>query len=242
MGTLLAHLLVAYIALVAPWLGRFRYLQLQNQLAAQIEGARERFYKLAVLQQYARIALVLLIWLLWRIPGAALGLTTPTSWETTATMLAIFLAAIIVSTIRFRYRGDKQLRRLQKSIGAIIPTTASERVWFAFIGFNAGISEELVFRGFLLYYLSTYVPNLGTTWTLVISSALFGFCHFYQGRRGILLTTFAGFAFGMLYLGSGSLLIPMILHALVDIRLVFILTPKRLQTLQEKTQAATATA
>ena len=242
MATALAHLLVAYIALVAPWLGRFRYRQLQNQLAAHIAGARERFYKLAVLQQLARIALVLLIWLLWRIPGAALGFTNPFSWQTTASLLTIFLLAGILSTVWFRYRGDKQLKRLQKNIGAIIPTTAPERFWFALTGLNAGISEELVFRGFFLCYLGTYAPNLGTTWMLVISSAIFGFCHLYQGVRGVLLTALVGFGFGVLYLTSGSLLFPIVVHSLIDVRLVFILTPQRSQSLQEKTQVAAARA
>ena len=132
------------------------------------------------------------------------------------------------------------MKRLQKSISAIIPTTSSERLWFAAIGFNAGISEELVFRGFLLYYLSTFAPNLGATWMLVISSAIFGFCHLYQGIRGVLITAFLGYGFAMLYLGSGTLLVPMIVHALVDIRLLFILTAKRLQSLQEKSQSAAA--
>lgn len=238
MGTLLAHLLVAYITLAAPWVGRFKYRQLQRQIAAQTEGARGRFYRLAVLQQIARIAVVLLICLLDGVQPVALGLTKPNSWQTTVASLGGLLLVVIVSTVWFRHRGDKQLRRLQKSIGALIPTSASERIWFSLIGFNAGISEELVFRGFLFYYLRTYTPIVDVAWMLVITSAVFAFCHLYQGMRGVFLTGLFGVCAGMLYLGSGSLLLPMAVHAMVDLRLVFILTPRRLQLLQQSKAAA----
>jgi membrane protease YdiL (CAAX protease family) len=233
----LAHLLVVYVVLVAPWLSRFKYRQLQEKVAAGIPDVRSRFYKMAVAQQAARTATVLAIWQSASIPRRALGLVAPASWQTAAQTLSILLLALVVSVVLFRYWGDWQLRRALKMVGALIPSSASERRWFAAISVGAGISEELLFRGFLLFYLSVYTPSLSSTQRIVLSSLLFGFCHLYQGWFGVLGTSALGFGFALLYVGSGSLLVPVVVHAAVDLRMLLILTPKRLQALEKKNPA-----
>jgi uncharacterized protein len=236
-ASFLAHLLVAYIVLIAPWLSRFKYRQLQQKLAAGEFGAKIRFYRVAVIQQIARTLVVFSIFLLGSIPLHTLGLTAPESWQHSAHMLTILLIAVAASVVIFRYRGDWQLRRLVKMVSALIPTSATERRWFAAIALGAGISEEIVFRGFLLFYLESYA-RLSSMEMIVASSLIFGFCHIYQGWFGVLGTTFAGFCFAFLYVSSGSLLVPIVLHAAIDIRLLLILTPERLASLQ-KTKEAT---
>jgi membrane protease YdiL (CAAX protease family) len=124
-------------------------------------------------------------------------------------------------------------------VSALIPTSAAERRWFAAIALGAGISEEIVFRGFLLFYLESYA-RLSSMEMIVVSSLLFGFCHIYQGWFGVLGTTFAGFCFAFLYVSSGSLLGPIIVHAAVDLRLLLILTPERLASLQKTKEATLA--
>jgi len=233
---LLAHLLVAYIVLIAPWLSRFKYRQLQQKLAAGDLTARIRFYRIGVLQQALRTLLVLAICLLGSIPLPTLGLAAPASWHQSGQTLSIVFVAIAVSVILFRYRGDWQLRRLMKMVGALIPTSSTERGWFAAIALGAGVSEELVFRGFLLLYLNSYT-SLSSMAVIVISSLIFGFCHLYQAWIGILATTLAGLCFALLYVGSGSLLVPIIVHAALDFRILLILTPARLASLQQTKEA-----
>ena len=141
----------------------------------------------------------------------------------------------------FRYRGDWQFQRLRKTIGAILPISKSERWWFAAVGIGAGLSEELLYRGFLLYYLWVWLPGLDWTQRIIISSLIFGLAHLYHGWKGILGTTVYGFCFAWLYAGSGSLLIPMTIHAAVDLRILAILTPKPQQLLEQEKRAAFAT-
>jgi membrane protease YdiL (CAAX protease family) len=47
---------------------------------------------------------------------------------------------------------------------------------------------------------------------------LFGLAHAGQGVKGVLATAAMGLLFGWLYVASGTLLLPMVLHALVDLR------------------------
>jgi membrane protease YdiL (CAAX protease family) len=51
---------------------------------------------------------------------------------------------------------------------------------------------------------------------------IFGFAHSYQKIPSIILTSFAGAFFCMLYVKTGSLLWPILLHALVDLRFAFL--------------------
>ena len=239
MASLLAHVLVAYIVLIAPWLSRFKYRQLQQKLAAGNLTARIRFYRIGALQQTIRIVLVLSICLLGSIPLPTLGLAAPASWHDSGQTLSILFVAIAISVVLFRYRGDWQLRRLIKMVGALIPTSSLERRWFAAIALGAGISEEIVFRGFLLFYLDSYT-RLSSIEMIVVSSLIFGFCHLYQGWLGVLVTTFAGLCFAFLYVSSGSLFVPIVVHAAIDLRILLILTPARLASLQQTKEVTLA--
>ena len=60
---------------------------------------------------------------------------------------------------------------------------------------------------------------------VLVAAVAFGLAHAYQGRAGILLTGLLGGVMAALYLGTGSLLLPVLLHAAIDLR--FLLVPTR---------------
>jgi len=194
-------------------------------------GARIRFYQIACIQQLARILIVLALCLLGSIPPRAMGLAAPISWYDTGRVLTILAVVLAASIVLFHFVGDWQLRRLLKMVGALVPASATERRWFALVGLGAGVSEEIVFRGFLFFYLGTFT-HFSSTQIIVASSLLFGFCHIYQGWFGVLGTSLAGFCLAFLYAVTGSLLVPIVVHAALDLRLLLILTPKRIEKLQ----------
>ena len=78
-------------------------------------------------------------------------------------------------------------------------------------------------------YLNQNFAGLDTWALILISSAVFGFAHLYQGWRGTMLTAVLGSAFGMLYTLTGNLLAPVVVHAAVDLRLLIIVTPERMR-------------
>jgi uncharacterized protein len=240
---LVSHLLVAYVVLVEPWLGYHLYEKLKAQVAAGVVGAKQRFYRTVVTHQLIAIALVLAIWRIGSIPGKDLGLCLPTSWQLLLPFIAGFVPAVGVVMLLMRKRGSQRLKTMVKIVGALLPVSSAERSWFAGVSVGAGISEELVFRGFLLYYIAINLPGLGIVERIALASIVFGLCHFYQGWRGVLGTAILGAVFAGLYVATGSLLLPVVLHALFDLRILLIFTPKRLQALQDEgtAQAAQAT-
>ena len=52
---------------------------------------------------------------------------------------------------------------------------------------------------------------------LFVAGLLFGLAHAYQGPRGVLQTGVVGLGLAVLYVFTGSLWVPMALHAFVDL-------------------------
>lgn len=225
----LMHLAAAYLAFVAPWMGARAYRALQARLARGDAAARVRYYRNILLRQAAAVAAMALIWLAAGLPAWRLGLAAPGGeW---IVVIGVLLAGVALSIVLFRCTGDFMLRRLVRLADAFLPRSTAERRWFAAISFGAGVSEEMVFRGFLFYYIATFLPVTDMTGVMLLSSAVFGYCHIYQGWRGALLTGIIGLVFAWLYAESGSLCPSILVHAAVDARIPLILTPKRLASL-----------
>jgi membrane protease YdiL (CAAX protease family) len=75
------------------------------------------------------------------------------------------------------------------------------------------VGEEIVFRGYLMAYFDSLVGPAGA---VLASSLIFGLGHAYQGVAGIVKTGVAGLLFAGVYVATGSLLAPMLLHAVTD--------------------------
>jgi membrane protease YdiL (CAAX protease family) len=80
--------------------------------------------------------------------------------------------------------------------------------------------EELLFRlalPALLFGVLEGVPGAGAL-SFGIAALVFGVLHLYQGPLGILFSFILGVVFSLLYLASGTIIAPIVLHALVDLR------------------------
>ncbi len=116
-------------------------------------------------------------------------------------------------------------RKLMPDFSALLPATAREKYLWTALAFSAGICEEIVFRGWLLPTLQG-IFALGGMALILIASALFGLAHAYQRITGMLLTALAGVLFCVLYIKTGSLLVPILLHILVDLRFAVLPAPR----------------
>lgn len=229
-SAVLSHVVVVYLVCVLPWLGRARHGRLKRQIEAGDADARSRFYRRALAVQLGLILTILAICLLGSIPAVSLGLAAPACSGMTAA-LAAFLVTVAVSTIVLRYKGDRRLKRALQMAGPLLPVSTRERWLFAVVAVGAGVSEELAFRGFLLFYLGTFLRGLGLPGAVLVCSAVFGLGHLYQGARGMVITGLVGLFLAIVYVLSGSLLVPMVAHAALDLRLLAIFTPERLRKL-----------
>lgn len=220
-GQALLGVMVAYLVLVAPVWGRRRYERFRDRVAAD-PGARLRLYRQAPVRAAVLSGVVLLCgWLLerrpsdidLRLPGGGWGLG----------MLLGFLVAFGAGT----FLGVRQVRSpqgrafVEAQLGGarlLLPTTGQERRWSVAIALAAGVWEEIAYRGLLAEVVRTVAPSWGWFPVALVTSAVFGFAHLYQGLRGVLLTGLLGLALSSIVAATGSLVPAMVVHALIDVR------------------------
>ena len=105
------------------------------------------------------------------------------------------------------------------------PDTRSELRYFAALCAGSGVAEELVYRGFLMFLIAYYAPHLTNGMAVLIVSAVFGLGHVYQGWRGVTSTGLSGLILTILYVASGSILLPAVIHSAGNLQVVVILWP-----------------
>jgi len=149
-----------------------------------------------------------------------------------AIVAGLVIGVVLVTVVRLRARRHAPAvaetvalvaekpwwRKLVPDITTLIPTSRRERLLFCAVAISAGICEEIVFRGWLLSVLHNPLGFTGTT-LVFVAAALFGLCHIYQGPTGVVGATAAGVLLTALYVATGTLLAPIVLHALIDIRM-----------------------
>ena len=101
-------------------------------------------------------------------------------------------------------------------IGALLPRTRGELIYGAGLAINAGVVEELLFRLALPALVYGIVGN-GLV-AFGVASLLFGLLHIYQGLPGVVGATVLGVVFSIVYLLTGSIVVVIVLHAVIDLR------------------------
>ncbi len=97
----------------------------------------------------------------------------------------------------------------------LIPVTALEKFSFSALSLSAGFTEELIFRGFLLWALNVASGSL--LLAVVLSSVLFGILHAYQDLAGAARATVLGAVLAAPIVATGSLVPAMLAHAAIDL-------------------------
>jgi membrane protease YdiL (CAAX protease family) len=140
---------------------------------------------------------------------------------------AAFVGGSLLQVVLVRRSPSAREKTLRpfKRFAFILPVTGEERAWFALVSVTAGICEEVLYRGFLIRYLSNGPWHAGLWIALAIASISFGLAHGYQGLSGIIGTAVLGAIMAVLFLASGSLWLPMALHAIIDLRILLLLRP-----------------
>ena len=184
---------------------------------ARIAGYRETI----VIWVVATLAL-LALWISHGRPWSELGLRLSEPARLAVGLaLSVGLVLLVLRAVRgalaTSQAADLTREALRDQLGdkeALIPTTRRERLWFRAVSINAGISEELIFRGFLLWYLE---PWVGLPFAVVIAIGLFALAHLYQGWANLPAIAVVAALMFALYLISGSIWLPIVVHALIDV-------------------------
>lgn len=101
------------------------------------------------------------------------------------------------------------------SVLAMLPHTWPERVAWALVSVSVGLSEEVVFRGYLQTQLTAFTGRAGVA--IVLQAALFGVAHGEQGAGAMVRIALYGLLFGVLARWRRSLLPGILCHVWTDL-------------------------
>lgn len=179
-------------------------------------------YRQTMLMLWSATALVLVAWIGAGRPLADLGLRVGDDLWFIAALGAAALGGLLYGSQVFALRASAKdraaLRRMlaqQPGVDTAMPKTAAEMRSFRLVALTAGITEEILFRGFLIWALAHWMPLWGA---VALALAIFTLAHLYQETaRALAGVAFAGAVMTVLVLLSGSLLPAIILHAAIDL-------------------------
>jgi uncharacterized protein len=214
---LLDAILVALIVIGAPIDGAFERRRLERAIASGDPNARLDAYRRVIRWGWIAAAVLLAFWLLAQRPAdrLGLGLTVDVRFGIAAG-IAITVIGLMAAQARAAARPAvaEQVRAAAESVLYLLPATQAELRGFTWVGITAGIVEELIFRGYLMWVVASFAPM----WVALLATSIaFGVGHLYQGAAGIAKTGAVGLALGGLYWLSGSIWVPMFVHAMFDV-------------------------
>jgi membrane protease YdiL (CAAX protease family) len=207
--------LVAYAVAVMPVLSVIN----GRRLSANPDGSLVPRYWRTMIRGWLAVALVAAAWISLHRDFAALGLDAPIGPYGRYGLLAVAVAAIglgvVLTNIRRVIKPARfpELRAQMREL-KILPRTNSELLVFLGVAVTAGVWEELMYRGFLIWFIAPYA---GVIAAVFLSSLIFGLGHGYQGAKGIVRTFVLGAVFAIAYMLTHSLWWVMAAHALVDL-------------------------
>lgn len=179
-------------------------------------------YRDTMIMLWGASALVIAAWLNAGRPLADLGLTVSGDiWFIVALAAAVLISLLYgsqVLTLQRSATARAQLRQMlaqQHGVDSVMPSTPQEMSSFRWVALTAGICEELLFRGFLIWALAHWMPVWAAA---VVALTLFTLAHLYQGTaRALAGVVVAATVMTVLFVMSGSLIPGMLLHFVVDL-------------------------
>lgn len=219
--SLLDAVLLAVILLGLPAEAFLSLKKTRTELAENHPGVRVKHYTHTILILCGLTVPILILWAVndrsWGLLGFQVqyGWIALAGWGLMALVAGFFLYQYFAvsgsETAKQQYRDGLANKPL---ITDFMPHTEDERRVFNLLGVTAGVAEEIIFRGFLIWALAVYLP----LWMAALAALLvFTVLHLYQGVDQLPTIFLMGGLVTIIFLMSGSLWPVILLHIFVDV-------------------------
>ena len=229
LARILALLLAGYLVAGQPVVGAWSQRRFTGTLPAD-PAARMARYRRTILLEWPLAAVALLLAGLapgLDLAGCGVGWPRLNGYTVVGGFGLVASAALLAGLRRRVDQGTEVVAPTE--VAVLLPRTAAERRAFLALAVTAGICEETLYRGFLLALATQAAPDLAMGWLSLASALAFGLAHVYQGPAGVATSVVLGGCLAVLYLGSGSLLLPVLYHVLIDLRVLVLAVGRRRQ-------------
>lgn len=184
-------------------------------------GARLSTYRYSIFSLWALALPVLVIWQVCDLDWALLGF----QWDWNFRLMGVCIVSILIAGFFGWQAWSMQTTAAARTSYAealragggtyyFMPVSSIEHRTFIGLGVTAGITEEIIFRGFLIWAFAFFMP----LWAAGLSSHLiFTMMHRYQGLAGMAQVFVIGAVITCLYIVGGSIWPLIALHIAVDV-------------------------
>lgn len=226
-------LLIIFLLTYEPIYGYFDFQRFKQKVAIDNQ-ARLRYYNKAMIGLWVPTIIILLLIVCTELTFKDIGLALPTinteplgKWVTYIGLgIGVFYLLIVLYYI-IGFNFNEKIRRalsIKKKeqwensvITTMMPVTEKEKKRWNFVSLTAGLTEEVIYRGFTIFALTYLFPSLSIWFIILLSSLLFGLAHTYQGfLTGVLRTSIFAILFCIIYISTGSIIPLIVLHFLID--------------------------
>ena len=218
---LLDHLIVFVFSIIYPAYDLFYSTpKFKKNVMGNKPNIRIQEYQKGIAWIWILSILALIIWKYNDRALVKLGLDISIGWSVWLGLVLLILGLFYILYIYNSIKNDTDQRssimtKMNVSEASIyLPRTKDDFIWFTLVSISAGICEELLFRGFLIWYINEFSSTLIA---IILSSILFGIAHSYQGWKGVIQSGLTGLVLAVIYVLTGSLWIPIALHIVGDI-------------------------
>ncbi|MFF4413044.1 CPBP family intramembrane glutamic endopeptidase [Streptosporangium sp. NPDC001559] len=220
----LSVVLIVHLVVVSPLMGKRTYDRL-GRTRDQDPGVYRRMLTIWSAELWVLAAMALVIVAIEpNLDLADIGLVINRPAADTLGMVvgAVFMMAVVLFARGWAAaRADKTSKTTraalqQKAVSHLLPRTRTERWYAAGLSVTAGITEEIVFRG-LLIAVGTEAFGLSREVAAGLALAVFVAGHVYQGWLGMIPVAAAGLGLTFVYFRTGDLLLPIVVHAMIDL-------------------------
>jgi membrane protease YdiL (CAAX protease family) len=215
--TLVDHLLFALLLAIPLVEWKWSWPRYRAKLASGKPNARLHYYRNLIAGEWIPSICLLAYWAASgrNFPDLRLTGDTPMRLGLGLLYIVVLIGMLVWQRRALLARPDRRarVRKTLKGVEPLIPHTEGERHIFWVVSATAGFCEEILYRGFLAWYLSVW---MGPVAAVLLASLIFGAGHVYLGIAQVPKTGFIGLIFAIVVSLTGSLWPAMLLHAAVD--------------------------
>ena len=222
-GTIGLWFIVTFLIIGEPIMGVLAYRRLKAGTMT-----RMRMYRMTLLQEWFLVGLTMAIFLADHVPLRNIGLGTSHYSVLSGAfggLAAGVIFGVLVTMVLSILSGRRRTRTISMgrpikigNFDFLLPSNRAEHWTFAWVAITAGICEEMLFRVLVIYVLQHQFPSLSWGMIVAITALIFGMAHLYQGWIGIVGTGLLGAVLAIIYLTTGTILLPILIHMLSNIR------------------------
>lgn len=225
-------ILMVIVTIIYPVLGYFQEKNLKQRFD-QSANLKLRWYFETILSSWLPLLPIALLFPLGYVTFADLGFKGINlkacgfnNWLVySAVVLAVLYFAYNIYSILVLKFDEKSRKKATKGfpeeMKMYLPISKKEKSVWIVVATSAGITEEIIYRGYLFFALHYFFPQLSVVSVLLISTLLFGLGHIYQGKEAI-KPTIIGLFLGLFYLVFDSIVPVILIHAAQDLVVTYL--------------------